>query len=51
MEEINKLREETGACLMDCKRALSESNNNYEAAKIWLKEGRHLKGCFINIRL
>lgn len=31
--DIKKLREETGAGMMDCKKALDEANGNYEEAK------------------
>ena len=30
--EVNKLRQMTGAGMMDCKRALEESNGDYEQA-------------------
>lgn len=32
-QDIQKLREETGAGIMDCKRALTEANGDFEAAK------------------
>ncbi len=32
-EDIKKLREETGAGMMDCKKCLDEANGDYEAAK------------------
>lgn len=32
-EDIKKLREETGAGVMDCKRALEEANGDFELAK------------------
>jgi elongation factor Ts len=31
--DVKKLREETGAGMMDCKRALDEAKGNYETAK------------------
>lgn len=31
--DVKKLREETGAGMMDCKKALDEANGNYEEAK------------------
>jgi elongation factor Ts len=34
---IKKLREETQAGMMECKKALSETNGDYEAAKDWLR--------------
>ena len=30
--EVNKLRQETGAGIMDCKKALTETNGDFEAA-------------------
>lgn len=33
MKEVQKLREETGAGVMDCKRALDEANGDLEKAK------------------
>lgn len=36
--DIKKLREETGAGMMDCKKALEESNGDYEAAKEWVRQ-------------
>jgi len=38
MEAIQKLREETGAGMMDCKKALTESNGDYDAAVDWLRK-------------
>jgi len=35
---VKKLRDETGAPMMDCKRALQETKLDFEAAKIWLRE-------------
>ncbi|MCL4544678.1 MAG: translation elongation factor Ts [Chloroflexi bacterium] len=37
-EQIKKLREATGAGIMDCKRALQESNGDEEKAKALLRE-------------
>ncbi len=36
--EINKLRQSTGAAMMDCKKALVESNGDFEAAIDWLRK-------------
>jgi elongation factor Ts len=36
--EVNKLRQMTGAGLMDCKQALSENNGNFEAAIDFLRK-------------
>ncbi len=38
IELIKILRETTGAGMMDCKKALQETNNDVEAAKDWLRE-------------
>lgn len=38
IETIKKLREETGAGVMDAKKALEESNGDIEAAKKYLRE-------------
>ncbi len=35
---LKKLREETSASVSDCRRALEESNGNYEKALEWLKK-------------
>ena len=35
---VKQLRQETGAGFMACKEALSESDNNFEKAKEWLKK-------------
>jgi elongation factor Ts len=35
--KIKQLREETGAPVMDCKRALEESSGNLEQARQWLR--------------
>jgi len=37
-KDIQALRQSTGAGMMDCKRALEESNGDVEAAKQWLRE-------------
>ena len=37
-EDIRRLREETGIGMMDCKRALTEANNDIERAKEILRE-------------
>jgi len=36
MDEIRKLREETGAGVMDAKKALEESKGDMKAAKAWI---------------
>jgi len=35
--DVNKLRQMTGAGLMDCKKALSETNGDFEAAVDFLR--------------
>ena len=37
-EDVKKLREQTGAGIMDCKRALEESGGDYDTAVLWLRE-------------
>ncbi len=37
-EQVQKLREETGAGIMDCKRALEEASGNFEKAKTIIRE-------------
>ena len=37
-EDVKRLREATGAGIMDCKRALEESNGDVDAAVLWLRE-------------
>ena len=37
-EDVKRLREQTGAGIMDCKRALEESGGDTEKAAIWLRE-------------
>ena len=36
--QVKKLREQTGAGLMDCKKALTENNGDHEAAVEWLRK-------------
>jgi elongation factor Ts len=36
--EINKLRQVTGAGMMDCRKALAETNGDFEAAIDWLRK-------------
>ena len=43
MELIKKLRESTGSGIVDCKKALSENNNDVDAAVKWLREKGILK--------
>lgn len=38
IEDIKKLREETGAGIADCREALKEANGDLEKAKVWLKK-------------
>ena len=37
-EDVKRLREQTGAGVMDCKRALEESGGDLEKATHWLRE-------------
>ena len=37
-EDVKKLREQTGAGIMDCKRALEAADGDYEKAALWLRE-------------
>jgi len=37
-QDVKKLRESTGAGMMDCKKALSETNGDFDAAVKWLRE-------------
>lgn len=37
-QEINKLRQTTGAGMMDCRKALMESNGDFDAAIDWLRK-------------
>jgi elongation factor Ts len=43
MELIKKLRDTTGSGIVDCKKALSENNNDIEKAVKWLREKGILK--------
>src|SRR5512133_2848852 len=36
--EINKLRQTTGAGMMDCRKALTETHGDFEAAIDWLRK-------------
>lgn len=36
--DVKQLREETGAGMMDCKKALDASDGNFEAAKEWVRQ-------------
>ena len=36
--DINKLRQATGAGMMDCRKALTESGGDFEAAIDWLRK-------------
>ncbi|MBR2760836.1 MAG: elongation factor Ts [Solobacterium sp.] len=36
--QVKQLRDETGAGMMDCKKALTETDGNMEAAKDWLRK-------------
>src|SRR5450432_3419874 len=36
--DINKLRQSTGAGILDCRKALIESNGDFEAAIDWLRK-------------
>jgi elongation factor Ts len=37
-EDVKRLREQTGAGIMDCKRALEESGGDVDKAVLWLRE-------------
>jgi elongation factor Ts len=39
-KEVQALRQSSGAGMMDCKRALENTNGDVEAAKQWLQIGR-----------
>lgn len=44
--DVNKLRQLTGAGMMDCKKALTESNGDFDAAVDYLrKKGQKNFGC------
>lgn len=38
VDQIKKLREETGAGIADCRQALTESNGDFTKAKEWLRQ-------------
>ncbi len=38
IELLKKLRNETGVSIADCRKALDETDNNFEKAKEWLKK-------------
>lgn len=44
LDDIKKLREQTGAGIVDCKEALSLSKGNMEKAREWLKKKGFEKG-------
>ncbi len=37
-QDVAKLREQTGAGMMDCKKALTENNGDMDKATVWLRE-------------
>jgi len=37
-EDVKRLREQTGAGIMDCKHALEQSGGDYDQAVLWLRE-------------
>ncbi len=37
-DDVKRLREQTGAGIMDCKRALEETGGDFERALLWLRE-------------
>jgi elongation factor Ts len=39
-QEVNKLRQQTGAGMMDCKKALEENNGDFEQAIDYLRKKR-----------
>ena len=43
--EVNKLRQQTGAGMMDCKNALVEANGDFEAAVDVLRKKRTKNCC------
>lgn len=43
LEDVKKLREQTGAGMLDCKKALEESAGNLDEAVVWLREKGILK--------
>lgn len=40
---VKELREQTGAGMLDCKKALTETNGNMEEAITWLREKELVK--------
>ena len=38
LAQLKKLREETAASIVDCRKALEESNGDYQKAREWLKK-------------
>lgn len=42
-QDINKLRQATGAGMMDCRKALMETNGDFEAAIDWLRKQGQIK--------
>lgn len=44
MKLVSKLKEETGFGMMDCKKALNNSNLKLDGAKIWLVKFRNKSG-------
>ena len=46
--DINKLRKQTGAGMVDCKRALIESNGDFDAAvDVLRKKGQKIAYCLL----
>jgi elongation factor Ts len=43
--DVNKLRQITGAGMMDCKKALTEANGDFDAAIDLLRKTRSESGC------
>ena len=43
-QDINKLRQATGAGMMDCRKALTETNGDFEAAIDWLRKQPRVDG-------
>ena len=39
-KDVQRLRQATGAGMMDAKRALGENEGDFDAAATWLREGR-----------
>ena len=37
-QDINKLRQSTGAGMLDCRKALTEANGDFEGAIDWLRK-------------